>query len=611
MSSRLLRREGGQLDHHTIAITWNYGVHATIGFDPSHQMLDFAWITGEYFTVTEHDGSVMISLPGNQQSYMLDGVSLSEMSIDNIMANDPSTLDVWTAALAGTGTPEEPGDGHHDVVTITWDYGTHATIDFDPSHQVLDFGWVLGEYFTVTEHDGSVMISLPGNQQSYMLDGVSLSELSMDNIMANDQSALDVWAAALDGAGEPDDPGHGSEHIFTLAWIYGVHAEIDFDPSHQMLDFGWITGEYFTFSEVNGSVVISLPLGMQSFTLTGVTLSEMSIANIMANDPSTFDVWADVLDEPSQPEDPELPEGGTIFAMSTYGADIVGFDPATDKLDLGENSVHAFVVVDTPEGMGFLNPWNDSIQIVQGINLADLDVGNFLAVSNNHLREDLSGALAWEKGIVEQPNTVYARSHEYCQVDRVAFNPATDVVDFRYYGSRENLSMIQSEEGVVIANGGTGQKLILLGTTLDQLSGENFIFHYAQVYEDVLDEHLGITFVPENVLSRSHIPDAGAGTAMGADDGQPGDDLGTITKIAWNWGTTTTLAFDPADDIIDFATFLPSQFTVQEQAGSVVISITGHQQSYVLQDIDLDELSIGNIMARDSATLSAWAGYLA
>ena len=73
------------------------------------------------------------------------------------------------------------------------------------------------------------------------------------------------------------------------------------------------------------------------------------------------------------------------------------------------------------------------------------------------------------------------------------------------------------------------------------------------------------------------------------------------------WGD----AFDPADDIIDFATFLPSQFTVQEQAGSVVISITGHQQSYVLQDIDLDELSIGNIMARDSVPLSAWAGYLA
>ena len=161
----------------------------------------------------------------------------------------------------------------HHTIAITWNYGVHATIAFDPSHQVLNFGWITGEYFTVTEHNGSVMISLPGNQQSYMLDGVSLSELSMHNIMANDQSALDVWATALDDAGEPHDPGHGSEHIFTLAWNYGVHAEIDFDPSHQMLDFGWITGEYFTVSEVNGSVVISLPLGMQSFTLTGVSLS--------------------------------------------------------------------------------------------------------------------------------------------------------------------------------------------------------------------------------------------------------------------------------------------------------------------------------------------------
>ncbi len=599
-------------DQHAIAITWNYGVHATIDFDPSHQMLDFGWITGEYFTVSEHDGSVMISLPGNDQSYMLSGVTLAEMSIASIMANDQSTLDVWAAAFDGGGEPQDPGHGPEDVVAITWDYGVHATIDFDPSHQVLDFGWITGEYFTVSEHDGSVMISLPGNDQSYMLSGVTLAELSLDNITANDQSTLDVWAAALDDAGEPPhDPGHGSEHIFTLAWNYGVHATIDFDPSHQMLDFGWITGEYFTVAEVDGSVVISLPLGLQSFTLPGVTLSEMSLANIMANDPSTFDVWAGVLDEPEQPEDPDLPEGGTIFAMSTNGPDIVGFDPAIDKLDLGENSVHAFVVVDTPDGVGFLNPWNDSIQIVQGVNLADLDVGNFRPVSNNHLREDLSGALAWERGITQEPHTVYARSHEYGQVDRVAFDAATDVVDFRYYGSRENLSMIQSEEGVVIANGGTGQKLILLGTTLNELSGENFIFHYAQVYEDILDEHLGITFVPGNVLSRSHIPDAGAGTTMGVDDGQPGDELGTITKIAWQWGSRTVVAFDPAEDIIDFARFLPGEFTVQEESGSVVIALTGHNQSYVLDQVDLDEMSIGNIMARDSATLSAWAGYLA
>ncbi|MCC7271853.1 MAG: hypothetical protein IT561_04240 [Alphaproteobacteria bacterium] len=595
-----------------VAIDWHYGVHADIAFDPATQVLDFGWMLGGYFTVREHDGSVMIDIAGNDQSYMLTGVTLDEMSMADIRAHDASTLAVWQAAFdAAGGNGDPPPPAADEVVAIDWNYGVHADLAFDPATQVLDFGWMLGSYFTVSEHDGSVMIDIAGNDQSYMLTGVALDEMSMADIRAHDASTLAVWQAAFDASGMPDD-GHGSEHILTIAFDYGSHVALAFDPSHQLLDFGWMLGSYFTVGEQDGSVVIDIPENHQSVTLTGVTLEAMSMANIMANDPSALTVWQEALGETGGGEEP-LPDGGTLYAVATTGADIVGFDPMTDRLDLGENSVHAFIVVDTTDGVGFLNPWNDTLQLIQGVRLADLGIGNFAPVFNNHLREDLSGALAWEQGVTAAPLTVYARSHEYGKVDRVAFDPATDVVDFRYYGSREQLSMIQSDEGVLIDSGATGQKLILLGTTLDQLSGDNFVFHYAQVYEDHLDQQLGIAFDPANVLPRSFIADAGsAASPMGhvhdTDEHEHPDAV--TTKIAWAWGTNTVLAFDPHEDYLDFGLFDPSEFTVADVDDDIVITLLGHQQTYVLENLHLDDLTIGNIIARDVETLEAWVGYL-
>ncbi|WP_374442385.1 hypothetical protein [Stella sp.] len=595
---------------HVIAITWDWGVHETIAFDPTHQVLDFGWITGEYFTVSEVDGSVVISLPSNQHSYTLAGVTLGEMSLANVTANDPSALEVWEAAFDDGGMGGDPGDGH--VIAITWDWGAHETIAFDPTHQVLDFGWITGEYFTVSEVDGSVVISLPSNQHSYTLSGVTLDEMSLANVTAKDPSALGVWEAAFDDGGAGEDPGHdhGDGHIVTLAWNYGTHTVLQFDPTHQVLDFGWITGQYFEVTEIAGSVVISLPSALQSYTLAGVTLDEMSLANITANDPSTLDVWEAVLDDGGT-GDPEPPPGGTLFQVTTSGADIAGFDPATDRLDLGEVSVHVFVPIDTPDGLGFMNPWNGNVQVIQGINLGELDIGNFAPVWNNHLREDLSGALAWEKGIVQQPNTVYARSHEMNQVDRVEFDAATDVVDFRYYGTRELISMYQTAEGVVIANGGTGQKLILLDTDIDDLSGENFVFHMGQVYEDHLDQQLGITFDPANVRSRADIADAGSGSAMGESDGVDGyPESGTTTRIDWSWGSHRVLAFDPAEDRIDFGFSTTAQVAVEDNADGILLTVVGNNQTYLLDGLDFADLRVDNILAADAGMIAAWAGYL-
>jgi chitinase len=303
---------------------------------------------------------------------------------------------------------------------------------------------------------------------------------------------------------------------------------------------------------------------------------------------------------------------GRVFAVDTAGTDIVGFDPAHDKLDLGDVSVHNFIVVDTPAGVGFMNPWSGETIIVQGVSLGQMTIDSFMPVINDHLRQCLSGALAWEQGITEAPHTVYARSHELGQIDKVAFDPATDVVDFRYYGTREQIYMTDSAEGVVISNAGTGQALILLGVTKAALTVGNFVFYAAEVREDRVHLQLGFTVVPDSQVVAQGVPVAGTtdwptGTGSGE---APSGETGTTFTIDWLYGTSTVLDFDPATDKLDFGWFKAAEFTLAEVNGSTVITIDGNKQTYTLTGVGLGQLEMGNIVALDAGARAEWQAAL-
>ncbi|OYX00270.1 MAG: hypothetical protein B7Z15_20455, partial [Rhizobiales bacterium 32-66-8] len=79
-------------------------------------------------------------------------------------------------------------------------WGTNSVLAFDPDLDVLDFGWFQKDNFSIAEVGGSVVITIIGNNQTYRLDGVTLAELSMDNIRAKDASAIQKWDAAFDTA---------------------------------------------------------------------------------------------------------------------------------------------------------------------------------------------------------------------------------------------------------------------------------------------------------------------------------------------------------------------------------------------------------------------------
>lgn len=97
------------------------------------------------------------------------------------------------------------------TTTITWQWGTAKVLDFDPATDVLDFGWFSSTNFTISESGGSVVISIPSNNQTYRLDGVQLADLTLDNITARDASALLAWQTALEAAGSGDGSDEGGE----------------------------------------------------------------------------------------------------------------------------------------------------------------------------------------------------------------------------------------------------------------------------------------------------------------------------------------------------------------------------------------------------------------
>ncbi|MFG1392688.1 fibronectin type III domain-containing protein [Xanthobacter agilis] len=220
----------------TTSITWAWGTKATLDFDPATDTLDFGWMGADNFTITEVDGSVVISIPSNDQTYTLSGVSLSELSLSNITAKDSSAVTEWTEALSGSGGTSSGGSSSggsssgtgssggtssggtssggssSGTTTITWSWGTDTVLNFNPETDKLDFGWFSSDNFTITESDGSVVISIPSNDQTYTLTGVTLDELTIDNIVANDSSALAEWQAALAGSGGSGNSGGSGDN---------------------------------------------------------------------------------------------------------------------------------------------------------------------------------------------------------------------------------------------------------------------------------------------------------------------------------------------------------------------------------------------------------------
>ena len=247
--------------------------------------------------------------------------------------------------------------------------------------------------------------------------------------------------------------------------------------------------------------------------------------------------------------------GQTYFVGQT--SVVTGFDPTRDVLDLGPNSIHNQIPIDTPDGFMMLNMFNSSLSLLlEGVSLADLHPENFAPISDAHLQQDLSAVLAYENstGLV-RPNTVYIRSHEQGLEEIVDFNPATDKISFFYLSVRgdgqRNFAVEDTPEGARFYNPLSGQSLTLRDVSFSELDSSHFEWRANQLEDGIagrmgLDAVIdGFTYVSENIFSGKSVAMAGGvdrapyhsqqgyeeytGTPIGggSDNGDGGSDGGT------------------------------------------------------------------------------------
>ena len=210
---------------------------------------------------------------------------------------------------------------------------------------------------------------------------------------------------------------------------------------------------------------------------------------------------------------------GKVFTLHSTHVDIVDFDSTQDRLHFGASSSHGLTLAKTISGEpAVVNLWADTLesQIISGVQFDELSIENFSVVANEHLRQDIGGALSWESGIgPRDSDTVYIRSHEVGVHERIqGFDPAKTSLSFLYFSSRARLSIDDTAEGILISAKGTGQSVLLVGVSKSQLLPHNIEFHHDQINESKLQKQFGFSAEEVRMVSRSELltPVAPTGT---------------------------------------------------------------------------------------------------
>ena len=450
----------------------------------------------------------------------------------------------------------------------------------------------------------------------------------------------------------------------------------DFDPSKDMIHIEQgITDDLLMIAETSGNTTITVTHGDGSpnstVTLTGITLTDLDIGDFSIAEQSALNEVATVLGESiaepvgtegktivydSDGSDPPpvtgtTADGGTIYQADYFADDIVGFNPAVDRIDFGDTSVHNMILTKAPTGEAIIdNPWWLDQQILQGVDITDLSIESFGVVTNEHLREDLGGIMSWELGVgPREDDTVYIRSHEYGVTTVIDdFDPATMKISFLYYGTRERLSVEDTDNGLVISTYPSGQTFVFTGLSLSDLKPGNVEFHHDQVMEDNLEAPFGfsqddVTLVSRTELLTPQAPDgqttdgyqtrvgvgapgsdngttddgADGGVDDGTDGGSGGDGIGggggdtgagggdasngqvDTFHFGWNWAATEVISgFAATEDVLDFGTLPADLVKVTESNGNLVFEILdngGH--TYVVEGIQAEDLTAANLSA--------------
>ncbi len=453
------------------------------------------------------------------------------------------------------GTPHVHDDGHRfilfevslaapatEAVTLTYRTADGTAVADTTNNVAWDYHETSGTLvFAPGEQTKTVSVAV---HPDTLVEGTETFafEVSGENITGNLTATGTIYDN--DGNNGADLTEGTVTHAIVSQWGEGFVAQVSFAPDAAV--DGWVLqfemdaeivnlwdaeivsrdGNLYTIMNApyNGSVGAGSEVGF-GFQAAG---SDSTITFVEAGDGGGSDDDGMGDDDDTDGDDdgtggdgdgPFVGGGETYYVGQT--SVVTNFDPTRDVLDLGPDSIHNQIPVDTADGLKFLHMFDASKSLLlQGVNLGDLHPENFAPISDAHLQQDLSAALAWEDGSgLVRPNTVYIRSHEEGLEESVDFDPATDKISFFYLSVRGdgglNFAVEETAEGVRFFSPLTGQSMTLRGVSFSDLDSSHFEWRANQL-EDGIAGRMGLEseidafqYPSENVFSGKSVAMAG------------------------------------------------------------------------------------------------------
>ena len=272
---------------------------------------------------------------------------------------------------------------------------------------------------------------------------------------------------------------------------------------------------------------------------------------------------------------------------------------------------------------------------------------NFATVGNEHLRQDLGGVMSWELGVgPRDSNTVYVRSHEYGVHEVIdGFDPSAMKISFLFFGTRERLTVEDTDAGLKIWSMPSGQSITFTDITKSDLIPGLIEFHHDQIIEDNLETPFGISASDLTLVDRTVLltPDAPLGsttdgfqTQLGnltganestdvpinissstLNDDNDGSDAPTSlagfntvnftnsqsdsASLTWEWANKTAITgFDTETDFFDFGNMSADSVNVEEADGNLYFEVLGMGGNITaLVGVQAEDLSSENLTAAE------------
>ena len=299
---------GGMGEHQMVVISLTSPSQTIADFNPAMDMVHIeGGVTAERLTIFEEnmgDGPrlsfvVADGSGGTLSQTTLLGVSIADLSMGNFSIAEQSALNA-VATLFGTviDNPGDGGSGGFDLVddtdgsnppTITGatdgggvkyraDPNADDIVGFNAAIDEIDFGDTSVHGLIVSKSpSGEVVIDSPWSEAAQIVQGVSSQDLSIASfgVVGNEHLREDLggvlsWEL---GIGPRD-----SNTVYIRSHEYG-RAEVidDFDPATDAISFLYFgTRERLSVEDTSDGLVISVLPSGQSFTFTGLSLSDLS-----------------------------------------------------------------------------------------------------------------------------------------------------------------------------------------------------------------------------------------------------------------------------------------------------------------------------------------------